>query len=133
MRLEYFEILLENHLIREIECGIHEKKDFSSAFPGALETVKNDVIFRCLYKGKIEEVDTKLYLKRKTFKQSLDDLPESREKEILTMRIGGSTLEEIGNQFNLTRERVRQILARTMRRFPEVQEARESWIFENMT
>ena len=33
--------------------------------------------------------------------------------EMFTMRIDGMTLEEIGERFGLTRERVRQILTRT--------------------
>jgi RNA polymerase sigma factor (sigma-70 family) len=35
-----------------------------------------------------------------------------RQREILEMRLKGKTLEEIGNKFGITRERVRQILAR---------------------
>lgn len=35
-----------------------------------------------------------------------------RQKEILKMRLESKTLEEIGNKFGISRERVRQILAR---------------------
>jgi DNA-directed RNA polymerase sigma subunit (sigma70/sigma32) len=35
-----------------------------------------------------------------------------RDKEIIAMRMQGKTLEEIGSTFNLTRERVRQIISK---------------------
>ncbi len=44
---------------------------------------------------------------------------DEREREILKLRFGlnggeGRTLEEVGEHFNLTRERIRQIEARAM-------------------
>jgi Mor family transcriptional regulator len=39
-------------------------------------------------------------------------MPTSRDNAILAMRMEGKTLEEIGLSFDLTRERVRQIIAR---------------------
>lgn len=45
--------------------------------------------------------------------------PERREREILRLRFGldrgePRTLEEVGEHFNLTRERIRQIEAKTL-------------------
>ncbi len=40
----------------------------------------------------------------------------SREKDILLMRSGGKTLEEVGNVLGITRERVRQLEAAAMKR-----------------
>ncbi len=50
----------------------------------------------------------------------LNDLPE-RERRVLTMRFGledgtSQTLEDVGKEFNITRERVRQIEARALRK-----------------
>ncbi len=51
----------------------------------------------------------------------LKELPtifkKDREKEVLIKRIEGYTLEEIGNEFNITRERVRQIELKVLRQF----------------
>ena len=48
---------------------------------------------------------------------------DPREREIIRMRAGidstrerGMTLEEIGNRFGITKERVRQLHARSMRK-----------------
>ena len=50
----------------------------------------------------------------------LDTLPE-REKKVLTLRFGledgrARTLEEVGKEFNVTRERIRQIEAKALRK-----------------
>jgi Mor family transcriptional regulator len=47
----------------------------------------------------------------KKVKQS-EQLPTLRDNAILAMRMKGKTLEEIGLSFNLTRERVRQIISK---------------------
>jgi len=57
-------------------------------------------------------------LLREKIKEVLVDLPE-REQEILKMRFGLTdaithTLEEVGNKFNVTRERIRQIEAKAL-------------------
>ena len=57
---------------------------------------------------------------REAVREVLEDLPE-RDQEVMRMRFGidgsdGATLEEVGNAFNITRERVRQIEVRTLSR-----------------
>ncbi len=57
---------------------------------------------------------------REAVRLALCDLPE-REQEVMRMRFGidsdeGATLEEVGQAFNITRERVRQIEVRTLGR-----------------
>ncbi|MBU3690035.1 MAG: RNA polymerase subunit sigma-70 [Acidimicrobiales bacterium mtb01] len=57
---------------------------------------------------------------REAVRLALGDLPE-REQEVMRMRFGidcdeGATLEEVGQAFNITRERVRQIEVRTLTR-----------------
>ena len=53
-------------------------------------------------------------------REVLDTLTE-REQEVLTLRFGltdgySRTLEEVGKQFNVTRERIRQIEAKALRK-----------------
>lgn len=47
-----------------------------------------------------------------------------RNKDIYNMRMQGKTFDEIGNKYNITRERVRQIYLSEKRRAPKV----EGWI-----
>jgi len=72
-------------------------------------------------------------LRRENVSRVLASLPR-REREVIEMRygiIGGRsrTLEEVGRAFNITRERVRQIENRTLKKLqtlPEAQQLREA-------
>jgi len=53
--------------------------------------------------------------------QQLLDLLDDREKKIIYERIvNGKTLQQIGNKFGLTRERIRQIEADALRKMCRV-------------
>ncbi len=59
-----------------------------------------------------------------------------REKEVIALRYGLSseqphTLEEVGGMFNLSRERVRQIQSKAMRKLrrPQVARRLKSWLY----
>ncbi|MGA7705554.1 MAG: sigma-70 family RNA polymerase sigma factor [Solirubrobacteraceae bacterium] len=72
-------------------------------------------------------------LQRQSVERVLASLPR-REREVLEMRYGITgdrvrTLDEVGRAFNITRERVRQIESRTLKKLqtaPEAQELREA-------
>jgi RNA polymerase primary sigma factor len=72
-------------------------------------------------------------LRRENVMRVLSCLPR-REREVIEMRygiLGGRprTLEEVGRAFNITRERVRQIENRTLKKLqtlPEAQQLREA-------
>ncbi|MEA2141358.1 MAG: polymerase primary sigma factor, partial [Solirubrobacteraceae bacterium] len=72
-------------------------------------------------------------LRRENITRVLASLPR-REREVLELRYGivggrARTLEEVGRAFNITRERVRQIENRTLKKLqtlPEAQQLREA-------
>jgi RNA polymerase primary sigma factor len=72
-------------------------------------------------------------LRRESITRVLASLP-TREREVIEMRYGivggrARTLEEVGRAFNITRERVRQIENRTLKKLqtlPEAQRLREA-------
>jgi RNA polymerase primary sigma factor len=72
-------------------------------------------------------------LRRENITRVLASLPR-REREVIEMRYGivggrSRTLEEVGRAFNITRERVRQIENRTLKKLqtlPEAQQLREA-------
>ena len=68
----------------------------------------------------------------------LDDVLTQREKDVICLRYGLSTsqpytLEEVGSMFNLSRERVRQIQSKAMRKLrrPQVARRLKGWLNEN--
>jgi RNA polymerase primary sigma factor len=72
-------------------------------------------------------------LRREQIRVVLASLPQ-REREVIEMRYGiaggqARTLEEVGRAFNITRERVRQIESRTLKKLqtlPDAQHLREA-------
>lgn len=73
------------------------------------------VIGKLIAKGDLEYVDYRLYRKYPSFRECLDkyDLKSSRNKAITKTRLDGATLESIGDEYGVTRERIRQIVNNT--------------------
>ncbi|MFS0671731.1 sigma factor-like helix-turn-helix DNA-binding protein [Ornithinibacillus sp. 179-J 7C1 HS] len=69
-------------------------------------------LFNCLPFSILEELFFNS-LKRITYKDKPDFINE-RDWEIILYRIGGNTLEEVGEKFELTRERIRQITIKNL-------------------
>lgn len=57
-------------------------------------------------------------------------LSKSQDCAVLTGRLSGKTLEEIGKEFNLTRERVRQIESKCLRKAPTLREDLYAFVFQ---
>lgn len=78
---------------------------------GAQNQIKK-VIGTLLAEKKLEYVDFRCYRIYSQFELYLSVCEgiKNRDREILQMRLQGITLEEIGQKFSLTRERVRQII-----------------------
>lgn len=73
------------------------------------------VIGKLIAGGDLEYVDYRLYRRYPSFRECLDkyDLKSSRNKEITKTRLDGETLESIGGDYGVTRERIRQIVNST--------------------
>lgn len=61
-------------------------------------------------------------LNRKSFMDLYHELglPDARTNAIILMKLGGASLQETGDHFGITRERVRQIINRKIRDLPEL-------------
>jgi RNA polymerase sigma factor (RpoD-like family) len=75
---------------------------------------------------------------RQTILQVLGDVLTQREKDVIALRYGletpePRTLEEVGSLFNLSRERVRQIQSKAMRKLrrPQIAERLKGWLVES--
>lgn len=77
--------------------------------------INNDGLYELLYLTCIE------------FAKSL---PKERESDIVLSKIYGQTLEEIGQRYNVTRERARQMIVKCFRKAMRLQEDRFKELFE---
>ena len=125
----------------ELECSAHEVREMlrMAQLPVSLEKPVGDEDESAL--ADFVEDDTaespfevaSKALRRQSVERVLASLPR-REREVLEMRYGITgdrvrTLDEVGRAFNITRERVRQIESRTLKKLqtaPEAQELREA-------
>lgn len=60
----------------------------------------------------------------------IETLEKEETRDILRERVGGKTLGEIGDEFDLTRERVRQVVKKYLERSPVLYEDRFRFYFE---
>jgi RNA polymerase primary sigma factor len=125
----------------ELECEVHEVRDIVrlAQQPVSLEKPMGEEEDSALADF-VEDVSAASpfeiaseALRRENITRVLALLPR-REREVLEMRYGivggrARTLEEVGRAFNITRERVRQIENRTLKKLqalPEAQQLREA-------
>jgi RNA polymerase primary sigma factor len=125
----------------ELECEVHEVRDILrlAQQPVSLEKPMGEEEDSALADF-VEDVSAESpfeiaseALRRENITRVLASLPR-REREVLEMRYGivggrARTLEEVGRAFNITRERVRQIENRTLKKLqtlPEAQQLREA-------
>lgn len=73
-----------------------------------------------------------LYEKRyPTAIEYAETIENARDSEILKMRLNGMTLEETGHKYSVTRERIRQIEAKYIKKSPHLMEDKYAYIFEH--
>ena len=125
----------------ELECSAHEVREMlrMAQLPVSLEKPVGDEDESALADFVEDETAESPFevaskaLRRQSVERVLASLPR-REREVLEMRYGITgdrvrTLDEVGRAFNITRERVRQIESRTLKKLqtaPEAQELREA-------
>ena len=58
-------------------------------------------------------------------------IKDERVREVLQSRLGGQTLQEIGDRYGMTREGIRQIMKKGLRKKPYLREDKYIYIFDN--
>ncbi len=90
-------------------------KDFTEKLnlPEEIENNRiKSVIGKLIAADELEYVDYRCYRRYKKFKDYLKDFNgiDERNRELIFKRLNGETLENIGKEYGLTRERVRQVV-----------------------
>ena len=116
----------DDHIAKCIMSGFKEKRfaglsydDMRALCPEHVEESQiKHVIGTMIHSGKLEYVDFRCY---RIYPSVIDfilteGVLDEREREVFSQRVAGKTLEEIGRQFDITRERVRQIEKKSIKR-----------------
>ena len=77
----------------------------------------------------LERIDDFFVLKRQPLEDYLRSIPDDGRIHMVLDRLDGASLQEVGDNNSLTRERVRQITAKIIKGFPYVKEDYYSHIF----
>jgi RNA polymerase primary sigma factor len=128
-------------LAKQLDCKVHEVRELMSTIQQPISLEKplgdegdsslGDVVEDASAESPFEIAS--MALRRESITRVLECLPR-REREVIELRYGLAggrprTLEEVGRCFNITRERVRQIENRTLKKLqtlPEAQQLREA-------
>lgn len=109
-----------------------EKNEVLAILPDYLQNIKkSEKLFEIMKKEKIISIEKdkiKLYLP--TFFEILEKTENERTKAIIKSRFSGKTLEEVANEYEITRERVRQIISKVIENIPPVKEDAYRYLFE---
>jgi hypothetical protein len=131
MKDMYFTNLFQVHTVNKIRKKKKTSKaDFSSVFPGEFSKFKAEVLQDMVDKKEIECVEGKYEITYPSFREYIEGLEEGRAKTCILEKAQGRTLEEIGTTFGITRERVRQIIVKTMEGRPRLKEDKYLYLFE---
>lgn len=122
--LDEFYIPLKNFYLGLVPDGITRTEEFVEKINDIEFQFNNDLIVKRLLDGKICSQEGEVcYLNKPNVEQYLSDNKtdfEPRMYEMLMRRIHGESLQSIGEEYDVTRERVRQILVKTARKMPSV-------------
>lgn len=108
-------IYIKNYLLQKTNYNIEK-------FVDDLNKLKNE--------NKIELSMDGIKVKKISVMEYINSLDDEKRKNIMTMRLNGSTLEEIGTKEGVTRERIRQISTKFLAGIPDVKESKYKNIFE---
>lgn len=91
------------------------RQDFADKLPEIPEEQRDRCVGKLLAEKKLEYVDFRCYRIYPHFADAARDCPKlgDREREIVLRRLQGETLDAVAQSFDLTRERVRQIVNKT--------------------
>lgn len=100
-----YEAFNYEQLAEEVAKGNYEVLDLSIL----LENFLNKKI--------LKKEDSNYSLVKPRLKEELDKIKDQNHKDIILKKLTGRTLESIGSEYNVTRERIRQIIQKEIKKF----------------
>lgn len=117
---------IENYMINIIEKSPNplSEKQLQSYLPKSLEKSKYFFTYleKLLVSERIELFGSTIKIKKPSILEYISSLKNDSWQQAVLGRVQGKTLEEIGTTMGITRERVRQIVAKILRQKPNVWE-----------
>lgn len=109
-------------------CSIKNLSDVCSALP--TDVLESNLRTLIATKRVIRNEDGSYAIKRMTAMEYAAQIPDQRRGYVLAERLRGRTLEDIGNELNVQRERIRQITDKALAQHPTLYEDRYAKVFQ---
>lgn len=94
-------------------------------------TIIEEILIEMEMNNSIEFVGVLIFRKYPGILNFVEDIRDERKKEFLLKKLEGLTLAEIGEKFGVTRERVRQIISKILKRRPRLREDKYLYLYNN--
>ena len=128
---DYFLNLFKSHLLSKMKKKTYSTThDFAAIFPDGFIDCQTDVIQKLIDMKNIEYNEGYYMISYPSFKEYIHSIKNERERIFLLKKAEGATLEKIGEEFNVTRERVRQVVSKAISRRPTLREDKFIWLME---
>ena len=119
--------------IIESNRNVISKSNLSEQLPNHLSntTVLEELLLELEAVSAVEIGDIMIYRQYPSIVQFARQIKDDRTRDVIQARLGGQTLQEIGDRYSMTREGIRQIMKKGLRKKPYLREDKYSYIFEH--
>lgn len=94
-------------------------------------TIFEDILLELKATSAIEISEDMIYRQYPSISQYVVEIQNDRERGVLQARLDGKTLQEIGDQYGITKERVRQIMLQGLKKKPCLREDKYIYIYNH--
>lgn len=133
---KYIHNLLVNYVLDVIKNEIYGIADYAinTKMPSYFKNINyvNEILLELLYNNLITEFEDRYIVKYQPYSVGLKSILSENEYTIIMERFSGKTLDEIGKSFNITRERIRQIEVKILKKLNKLQLKFEEDIYKDI-
>lgn len=94
-------------------------------------TIVDEILLELETASAVELGEVMIYRQYPSIVEYAKQIKDDRIREVIFGRIAGKTLNEIGEQYGITRERVRQLMMKGLRKKPYLREDKYAYIFDH--
>lgn len=94
-------------------------------------TILEEILLELESISAVEIGEVMIYRQYPSVVEFASQIKEDRIREVIQGRIGGKTLQEIGEQYGVTRERVRQLMQKGLRKKPYLREDKYAYLYDH--
>ncbi len=94
-------------------------------------TILEEILIELESASAVETGEVMIYRQYPSVVQYISQMTRDRERELLQARLDGKTLQEIGDQYGITRERVRQLTRKELKNKPYLREDKYAYLYDH--